>query len=97
MLVAGIVYAKTVVENIGGDRMNPFALLSLAITFMQLNSGQSAEGKKIIKEAMDVVETLGKALKDKKITMTEKKALVKELREFSKTTIKALDDLIIPD
>ena len=44
MLVAGIVYAKTVVENIGGDRMNPFALLSLAITFMQLNSGQSAEG-----------------------------------------------------
>ena len=46
---------------------------------------------------MDVVETLGKALKDKKITMTEKKALVKELREFSKTTINALDKLVIPD
>ena len=77
--------------------MNPFALLNLAITFMQLNMGQTAEGKKIIKEAMDVVETLGKALKDKKITMAEKKALVKELREFSKTTIKALDDIIIPE
>ena len=77
--------------------MNPFALLNLAITFMQLNSGQTAEGKKIIKEAMDVVQSLGNALKDKKITMVEKKALVKELREFSKTTINALDKLIIPE
>ena len=72
-------------------------LLNLAITFMQLNSGQTAEGKKIIKEAMDVVQSLGNALKDKKITMAEKKALVKELREFSKTTINALDKLIIPE
>tara|TARA_R110000824_G_scaffold52667_2_gene145974 strand:+ start:121 stop:315 length:195 start_codon:yes stop_codon:yes gene_type:complete len=64
---------------------------------MQLNSGQTAAGKAIIKEAMDVVQSLGEALKDKKITMAEKKALVKELREFSKTTIKALDDLIIPE
>jgi len=77
--------------------MNPFALLNLAITFMQLNSGQTAASKLIIKEAMDVVQSLGNALKDKKITMVEKKALVKELREFSKTTIKALDDLIIPE
>ena len=53
--------------------------------------------KQIIKEAMDVVQSLGNALKDKKITMEEKKALVKELREFTKTTINALDDLIIPE
>ena len=77
--------------------MNPFMLLNLAITFMQLNVGQTAAGKKIIKEAMDVVQSLGKAMKDNKITMVEKKALVKELREFSKTTIKALDDIIIPE
>ena len=77
--------------------MNPFVLLNLAITFMQLNMGQTAEGKKIIKEAMDVVQSLGKAMKDNKITMAEKKALVKELREFSKTTINALDKLIIPE
>ena len=77
--------------------MNPIALISLAITFLQLNAGQSAEAKKIIKEAMDVVQSLGKAMKDKKITMAEKKALVKELREFSDTTIKALDSLIIPN
>ena len=77
--------------------MNPFAILNLAITFMQLNSGQTAAGKLIIKEAMDVVQSLGNALKDKKITMSEKRALVKELREFSKTTINALDKLIIPE
>ena len=97
MLVAAIVHAKTVTEDIGGDRMKPFALLNLAITFMQLNSGQTAEGKKIIKEAMDVVQSLGNALKDKKITMVEKKALVKDLREFSKTTINAIDKLVIPE
>ena len=77
--------------------MNPLAMINLAITFMSLNKGQSAEGKKIIKEGMDVIQTLGKALKDKKITMAEKKALVKELREFSKTTIDAVDKLVIPE
>ena len=76
--------------------MNPFVLLNLAITFMQLNKGQTTEGKKIIKEAMDVIQSLGNALKDKKITAAEKKNLVRELREFSKTTIDALDKLIIP-
>mgnify|MGYP004447737741 FL=1 len=77
--------------------MNPMAILSLAITFMQLNAGQSAEAKKIIKEALDVVRSMGEAMKDKKITMAEKKALVKELKEFSATAIKALDSLIIPE
>ena len=77
--------------------MNPIALISLGITFLKLNKGQTADGKKIIKEATDVVQTLGAALKDKKITMAEKKALVKELKEFTKTTIDALDKLIIPE
>ena len=77
--------------------MDPMSMLSLAITFMQLNAGQTAEGKKILKEGMDVIQTLGKALKDKKVTMAEKKALVKELREFSKATIDAVDKLIIPE
>ena len=76
--------------------MNPMAIIGLAITFMQLNAGQSAEAKKIIKEALDVVRSLGKALKDKKITMAEKKVLVKELNEFAAVTIKAIDSLIIP-
>ena len=76
--------------------MNPFALLNIAVMYMQLNMGQTAEGKKIIKEALDVIKTLGQAMKDQKITMAEKKALVKELKEFSKTAIDFLDGIKIP-
>ena len=45
---------------------------------------------------MDVIQTMTKALKDNKITMAEKKALVKELREFSKAAINMLDNITIP-
>ena len=77
--------------------MNPLALINLAITFMQLNMGQTTEGKKIIKEALDVVQTLGQVMKDKKITMAEKKLVVKELKEFSKTAIDFIDGITIPE
>ena len=76
--------------------MNPFALLNIAVMYIQLNMGQTAEGKKIIKEALDVIKTLGQAMKDQKITMAEKKAVVKELKEFSKTAIDFLDGIKIP-
>ena len=77
--------------------MNIMKILSLAMTFYSLNKGQSKAAQNILKEAMDVVNTLGSAMKDRKITMAEKKALVKELREFTKTTISAIDDIIIPE
>ena len=77
--------------------MNIMSMFSLAMTFYSLNKGQSAHGKQILKEGMDVINTLGTAMKDKKITMAEKKALVKELREFTKATIAAIDDIIIPE
>ena len=35
-------------------------------------------------------------MKDNKITNAEKKALTKELREFSKAAIKLLDDIKMP-
>ena len=77
--------------------MNIMSMLSLAMTFYSLNKGQSEYGKQILKEGMDVINTLGNAMKDKKITMAEKKALIKELREFTKVTITALDEIIIPE
>ena len=77
--------------------MNIMKILSLGMTFYSLNKGQSAHGKKIVKEAMDVVQSLGNVLKDRKITTAEKKALVKELREFTKATITAIDELVIPE
>jgi len=72
-------------------------MLSLAMTFYSLNKGQTKAAQNILKEAMDVINTLGSAMKDKKITKAEKKALVKELREFTKTTISAIDAIIIPE
>ena len=50
-----------------------------------------------MKEGMDVINTMSIAMKDGKITMAEKKALVKEIREFSKASIKMLDNITIPD
>ena len=72
-------------------------LINLIITFVQLNSGQTAQGKKVLKEGMDVIKALGAALKDKKITKAEKKVIVKELKEFSDSAIKLIDNIVIPE
>jgi hypothetical protein len=72
-------------------------IISLIITFVQLNSGQTSQGKKVLKEGMDVIKALGAALKDKKITMAEKKVIVKELKEFSASAIKLIDNIVIPE
>ena len=72
-------------------------IISLIITFVQLNSGQSAQGKKVLSEGMDVIKALGVALKDKKITTAEKQAIVSELQEFSDSAIKLIDNIVIPE
>tara|TARA_R110000824_G_scaffold382714_1_gene575944 strand:+ start:153 stop:377 length:225 start_codon:yes stop_codon:yes gene_type:complete len=72
-------------------------IISLIITFVQLNSGQSVQGKKVLKEGMDVIKALGAALKDKKVTMAEKEAIVSELQEFSDAAIKLIDNIVIPE
>ena len=72
-------------------------IISLIITFVQLNSGQSAQGKKVLKEGMDVIKALGAALKDKKITQAVKQAIVSELQEFSDSAIKLIDNIVIPE
>tara|TARA_R110000824_G_scaffold332551_1_gene519151 strand:- start:149 stop:460 length:312 start_codon:yes stop_codon:yes gene_type:complete len=72
-------------------------IISLIITFVQLNSGQTVQGKKVLKEGMDVIKALGDALKDKKITKAEKKVIVKELKEFSTSSIKLIDSIVIPE
>ena len=46
---------------------------------------------------MDVITAIGKAMKDKKITNAEKKAVVKELKEFSKAATDLLDSIAIPE
>ena len=72
-------------------------IISLIITFVQLNSGQTAQGKKVLKEGMDVIKVLGDALKDKKITNDEKEVIIFELQEFSDAAIELIDNIVIPE
>ena len=56
--------------------MNPIAIMQMAMLYFKLNAGQSNEAKAILQEGMDVITVLSEAMKDNKITMAEKKALV---------------------
>lgn len=72
-------------------------ILTLGLQFAMLNARQSKSAKNILKEGMDVITTLGAALKDKKITQAEVKAVSKELKQFNKAATDLLDALVIPD
>ena len=72
-------------------------ILTLGIQFFMLNSRQTKDGKKVLAEGMDVITAIGKAMKDKKITNDEKKAVVKEQKEFSKAATDLLDSIVIPE
>ena len=76
--------------------MNPTSLMNMAMLYFQLNMGASKEAKVVLAEGMDVIAVMTKAMKDNKITSAEKKALVKELKEFSKAAITLLDNITIP-
>jgi len=77
--------------------MNPMKIISLGMTFYNINKGIGDDGKKILDEGMDVIQSISDALKDNKVTNSEKKAIVKEIREFSKASIKAIDSITIPE
>ena len=72
-------------------------IISLGMTFYNINKGIGNDGKKILDEGMDVIQSISDALKDNKGTNSEKKAIVKEIREFSKASIKAIDSISIPE
>ena len=72
-------------------------LINIVLLWIKLNSGLLGDTKAIMKEGMDVINSLSIAFKDGKITNAEKKALVKELREFTKVSIKLIDDITIPE
>ena len=77
--------------------MNIFKIIGLGMTFYNLNKGLAEDGKAIIDEGMDVLQVISLSLKDNKITNAEKKLIVKEIREFSKAAIKAVDNIVIPE
>lgn len=77
--------------------MNSTGMINLLLLYFKLNGNIGSNAKVVMKEGMDVINTMSIALKDNKITMAEKKALTKEIREFSKAAIKLLDDIQIPE
>ena len=77
--------------------MNPMKIISLGMTFYNLNKGLANDSKVILDEGMDVLKAISAALKDKKVTNAEKKLIVKEIREFTKAATEAIDKLVIPE
>ena len=62
-----------------------------------MNGSVHGNAKAVLSEGMDIINIMTEALKDNKITMAEKKILVKELRDFSKVSIKLIEDITIPE
>ena len=77
--------------------MNPMKIISLGMVFYHLNKGLADDSKAVVDEGMDVLKAISAALKDKKVTNAEKKAIVKEIREFTKAATGAIDRLVIPE
>ena len=77
--------------------MNPIKLVMFAMSFWRLNRGQSAAGKRIIKEALDVIRVLGAIAKDGRVTKAEKAAVIKEITEFHRAAISLIDGIEIPE
>ena len=77
--------------------MNSTGLINLIMLYFKMNGSVHGNAKAVLSEGMDIINIMTEALKDNKITMEEKKALTKELREFSKAAIKLLDDINIPE
>ena len=73
--------------------MNPMKIISLGLTFYNLNKGLADDGKKIVDEGMDIIQEISIALKDGKVTNSEKAKIVKEIKEFSKVSIKAIEKI----
>jgi len=77
--------------------MNPMKIISLGMTFYNINKGIGNDGKKILDEGMDVIQEISIALKDGKVTNSEKAKIVKEIKEFSKVSIKAIEKITLLD
>ena len=65
------------------------------MTFYNLNKGLADDGKKIVDEGMDIIQEISIALKDGKGTNSEKAKIVKEIKEFSKVSIKAIEKITL--
>jgi len=83
--------------NRGGLSMNIMKIITMGMTFYNLNKGLAGDGKRIMEEGTDVLQTISQALKDGKITNAEKETIVAEIEQFSGVTIEAIEKITIPE
>ena len=72
-------------------------VIGTIMNLWNLNRNLPTQGKLVITEGVDVITTLGKALKDGKITAKEKAVIVNEIRQFSNAAVKLLESITIPE
>lgn len=77
--------------------MNIMKIITMGMTFYNLNKGLAGDGKRIMEEGTDVLQTISQALKDGKITNAEKETIVAEIEQFSGVTIEAIEKITIPE
>jgi len=93
VLVAILFVVVEIIKN-KGEKMANF--ISLAVSMYNLNKNVPEQGKVVLKEGLDVIKAISSALKDNKLTQEEKNAIVVEIQQFSKASIKMLDSIKIP-
>lgn len=76
------------------DRLIKFIISFITMNFLQ--SGTRGNMKEVSKQFLDIGITLNKVSKDGKITDADKDVVVQELKEFSDSVIKFLDDIKLP-
>ena len=76
------------------DRLIKFVVSFITMNLLQ--SGARNNMKDVTKQFLDIGITLNKVSKDGKITDKDKDIVVQELKEFSDSVIKFLDDIKLP-
>ena len=77
--------------------MNIMKIITMGMTFYNLNKGLAGRGKEIMGEGVDILQSISQALKDNKITNAEKEVIVGEVEQFCSATIEAIEKITIPE
>ena len=72
-------------------------IIKTVMALWNLNRNLPVASKSVISEGTDVLIAISKSLKDNKITAKEKALIVNEIRQFSNSAIKMLEEITIPE
>lgn len=77
--------------------MNIMKIITMGMTFYNLNKGLAGHGKEIMEEGIDILQSISQALKDNKITNAEKEVIVSQVEQFCDVTVEAIEKITIPE